>query len=139
MDRKEAVGMSIKIARTKANMTQEQLAERADISSSYVSVIERGKQSVSLEYMDRIADALNTTVSELLKTGETEKYAVTQDKPSTVREKNKYEGNYIERKRKMNHINEMLSSCSDEEFQIAYDEILLLMNKFQYLSDKGRK
>ena len=139
MDRKEAVGKSIKLARIRANMTQEQLAERADISSSYVSVIERGKQSVSLEYLERIANALNTAVSVLLDSGDAEECAAEEQRPASVREKNKYEGRYIERKKKMNHINEMLSGCGDEEFQIAYDEISLLMNKFQYLSDRGRK
>lgn len=46
---KEQIGLRIKLERTKQNLTQEQLAEMADISSSYLSAIERGKQSISLE------------------------------------------------------------------------------------------
>ncbi len=138
MDR-EAVGRNIKLARIKKNMTQEQLAERADISASYVSAIERGKQSVSLEYVNRIAEALNVPVSELLNYEKSEGYAAEKSEVSPVREKNEYEGRYIARQKKMNQINEMLSRCGDREFQIAYDEISLLMNKFQYLSDKGMK
>lgn len=45
---KEQIGLRIKLERTKQNLTQEQLAEMADISSSYLSAIERGKQSISL-------------------------------------------------------------------------------------------
>lgn len=138
MDR-EAVGLKIKLTRVRENMTQEQLAERADISSSYVSAIERGKQSVSLEYMDRIADALNVPVTELLIYEKSDGYAAEQTETLPEREKSEYEGRYIARQKKMNQINEMLSRCGDKEFQIAYDEISLLMNKFQYFSDKGIK
>ena len=138
MDR-EAVGLKIKLTRVRENMTQEQLAERADISSSYVSAIERGKQSVSLEYVNRIADALNVQVSELLVYEKDEGYAVVEETAASERAKNEYEGKYIARQKKMNQINEMLSRCGDKEFQIIYDEISLLINKFQYLSDKGIK
>lgn len=138
MDR-EAVGLKIKLTRVRENMTQEQLAERADISSSYVSAIERGKQSVSLEYVNRIADALNVPVSELLVYEKGEGYAAVEEIAASEREKNEYEGKYIARQKKMNQINEMLSRCGDKEFQIIYDEISLLINKFQYLSDKGIK
>lgn len=138
MDR-EAVGLKIRLTRVKENMTQEQLAEKADISSSYVSAIERGKQSVSLEYMDRIAEALHVPVTELLVYEKDEEYAVEDTKLRAEREKSEYEGGYIARQKKMNQINEMLSRCGDKEFQIAYDEISLLMTKFQYFSDKGIK
>lgn len=136
MDR-EAVGLNIKLARVKENLTQEQLAERADISSSYVSAIERGKQSVSLEYMNRIAEALNVSVTELL-VQEGSGYLSEHESEGALREsESEYEGRYVARQKKMNQINEMLSRCGDREFQIAYDEISLLMNKFQYFSDKG--
>ena len=139
MARREIVGRNIKLARIRANLTQEQLAERADISSSYVSAIERGKQSVSLEYMNRIADALEIAVTDLLSYETETDYADEKTEFAPVREKNEYQGGYIARQKMMNQINEMLSRCGDKEFQIAYDEISLLMNKFQYLSDKGIK
>ena len=138
MDR-EAVGLKIKLTRVRENMTQEQLAERADISSSYVSAIERGKQSVSLEYVNRIADALKVPVSELLVYEKGDGYSAGEARTLSKREKNEYEGKYIARQKKMNQINEMLSRCGEKEFQIIYDEISLLINKFQYLSDKGIK
>ncbi len=138
MDR-EAVGLKIRLARVRENMTQEQLAERADISASYVSAIERGKQSVSLEYMDRIADALQIPVSEMLMCGKHDRYAAEKQNAAFERVKSEYEGRYITRRKMMNQINEMLSRCGDREFQLIYDEISLLVNKFQYLNDKGIK
>lgn len=137
---KESVGLNIKLARTKKNLTQEQLAEMADISSSYISAIERGKQSVSLDYINRIAHALGMPVSELLVHDKNEEYGTqfeewsTQEKGSGV-----FEGRYISRQRKMNKLNEMLSKCGEREFQIVFDEITLMMNKFEYLNEKGLK
>lgn len=136
MDR-EAVGLKIRLTRVKENMTQEQLAEKADISSSYISAIERGKQSVSLEYVDRIAEALQVPVTELLVYEKEDGYGVADVELQALREKSEYEGRYIARQKKMNHINEMLSHCGETEFQIVYDEISLLMTKFQYFSDRG--
>ena len=63
---KEQIGLRIKLERTKQNLTQEQLAEMADISSSYLSAIERGKQSISLDYTNRIAEALKIPVIDFL-------------------------------------------------------------------------
>ena len=138
MDR-EAVGLKIKLTRVRENMTQEQLAEKADISSSYISAIERGKQSVSLEYVDRIAEALQVPVAELLVCEKEDGYGAAEVPRGTVREKSEYEGRYIARQKKKNHINEMLSHCGEREFQIVYDEISLLITKFQYFSEKGIK
>ena len=138
MDR-ETVGLKIRLTRVKENMTQEQLAEKADISSSYISAIERGKQSVSLEYVDRIAEALHVPVTELLVYEKEDGYAADDVVLQAQREKSEYEGRYIARQKKMSHINEMLSHCGEKEFQIVYDEISLLITKFQYFSDKGIK
>lgn len=136
---KEAVGLKIRLTRVRENMTQEQLAEKADISSSYISAIERGKQSVSLEYVDRIAEALHVPVTELLVYEKEDGYAADDVVLQAQREKSEYEGRYIARQKKMSHINEMLSHCGEKEFQIVYDEISLLITKFQYFSDKGIK
>ena len=78
---KERIGLRIKLERTKQNLTQEQLAELADISSSYLSAIERGKQSISLDYTNRIADALKIPVNELL-THETGSRYGMEEKPA---------------------------------------------------------
>ena len=62
----KALGAKIKEYRKKENITQEQLAEMADISLSHMSNIETASASVSLPALKLIADALDVTLDELL-------------------------------------------------------------------------
>ena len=57
MDMK-AVGRRIKMAREEKNLTQEDLASLVDISSTHISVIERGLKVVKLDTFVAIANAL---------------------------------------------------------------------------------
>ena len=49
-------------------MTQEALSERARISVSFLSMIERGERSPHLETLARIADALGVRLADLFRT-----------------------------------------------------------------------
>lgn len=60
------IGKRIKKARKRMRITQEQLAEIIDKSPSYVSYIETGKKSMSLETLVDIANALHVSSDELL-------------------------------------------------------------------------
>jgi len=62
----KALGKRIKIARIKADMTQEQLSEKLDISLSHISNIETGKTRVSLPALISIANGLSVTVDDLV-------------------------------------------------------------------------
>ena len=62
----KALGAKIKEYRKKENITQEQLAEMADISLSHMSNVETASASVSLPALKLIADALDVTLDELL-------------------------------------------------------------------------
>ena len=57
----------IKYYRIKANLTQEDLAEKANVTSKYISDLERGIFNVSLEKLEQIANALNIEAYLLLK------------------------------------------------------------------------
>ena len=46
-------------------LSQEKLAEKADIHTSYIGQIERGLRYPSLKVLFKIADALNIKISEL--------------------------------------------------------------------------
>ena len=46
-------------------LTQEDLAERADISVSFLSMIERGERAPHIETLIRLAAALDVSISEL--------------------------------------------------------------------------
>lgn len=62
----KAIGKRIKIARIKADLTQERLAEIVSISPSHMSNIETGTTRVSLTALVTIANALSVTVDDLL-------------------------------------------------------------------------
>ena len=58
---------NIKYFRLKANMTQEQLDEKSDLSVSYIKQIESGKEfkNITFNTFSKIAKALNIDVKEL--------------------------------------------------------------------------
>ena len=62
----KAVGRRIKIAREMRKLTQEQLAEIANLSPMHVSVIERGVKLPKLETLINIANILDVSADELL-------------------------------------------------------------------------
>ena len=59
------VGRNIRACRTNANLTLEQLAEKADMSWPYLSEIERGRENISLDKLARLAQALDVRLSKL--------------------------------------------------------------------------
>lgn len=61
-----AIGRRIRRVRTAKNMTQEKLAEYANISTVYISHIETGSAKPSLTVVVAIADALDVRVDSLL-------------------------------------------------------------------------
>ena len=59
------LGARIREERKRANLTQEKLAEKVDLSVDYIGYIERGKQAPYLKTLERIAKALGVEVYEL--------------------------------------------------------------------------
>ena len=62
----KAIGKRIKIARIRAEISQEQLSALVDLSPSHMSNVETGTTKVSLTSIVRIANALSVTVDDLL-------------------------------------------------------------------------
>ena len=62
----KAIGSRIKEAREAKGLTQEQLAEIVGLSSTHISVIERGVKAPKLETFIDIANALDVTSDSLL-------------------------------------------------------------------------
>ena len=60
-------GHNVRKHREAKGLTQETLAERAELDRTYISDIERGVRNVSMMSMLRIARARGATVSELSK------------------------------------------------------------------------
>ena len=61
----EKFSQKIQIERVKQKISQEQLAERANIHRTTISAIECERLSPSLETIAKIADALNLSIQEM--------------------------------------------------------------------------
>lgn len=64
-------GSVLREKREAAGISQEQLADRAGLHRTYVSLIERGKRTASIEVLRRVASALGLRMTDLI--DETEK------------------------------------------------------------------
>ena len=60
------IGEQIKQARERAKLTQEQFAERIDVSPQYVSDLERGVVGVSIATLKRICTTLCVSSDKIL-------------------------------------------------------------------------
>lgn len=60
------IGKRIKETRETNNLTQEELAERADLSKVFIAYIEIGKRKPSLESLLKISQALNSSIDNIL-------------------------------------------------------------------------
>jgi transcriptional regulator with XRE-family HTH domain len=60
------LGDSIRTYRKKAGLSQEALAERAELHPVYVSAVERGVKTISLDALLRISKTLKVSLSELV-------------------------------------------------------------------------
>jgi transcriptional regulator with XRE-family HTH domain len=60
------LGEAVRAKRLQAEFSQEKLAERADLSTVFISRVERGKESPSLDSLVKIARALRVRVRDLV-------------------------------------------------------------------------
>ena len=61
-------GKRVRELRLALNLSQEKLAERAELHRNYVGGVERGERNVSLVNIVKLAHGLDTAPSELLET-----------------------------------------------------------------------
>ncbi len=64
------IGLEIKEYRMKNNLTQEELAEKCNLSTIHISNIERGKTCLSLFTLKKMSDILNFNISLNISDGE---------------------------------------------------------------------
>ena len=60
------LGKRVRIRRTMLGLTQEELAERIDVSTSFVGHIERGQRKLSVETLYKLCVALDVSADFLL-------------------------------------------------------------------------
>jgi transcriptional regulator with XRE-family HTH domain len=62
----KTLGETIRAERIKAGLSQEQLAERANLARNYIGNIERAEYKVTVETLAQIAKALRVRVRDLV-------------------------------------------------------------------------
>jgi transcriptional regulator with XRE-family HTH domain len=63
-------GAAVRVERQKLGLSQEDFAEKADVHRTYISSIELGKVSVSIEVANQLAAALGLRLSEIVRMAE---------------------------------------------------------------------
>jgi transcriptional regulator with XRE-family HTH domain len=61
---KKKFGKKLRMIRRMRDLSQEQLAERAAVSSDFISTLERGLSNASFETLQKLAEVLEVEVSE---------------------------------------------------------------------------
>ncbi|MEB2777457.1 helix-turn-helix transcriptional regulator [Algoriphagus sp. D3-2-R+10] len=64
MEIKEVFGQRVKLLRKAKELSQEELAEKSGLNRPYISAIEQGKRNVSLEVIEKLAEALEIKIKE---------------------------------------------------------------------------
>ncbi len=62
-----AFGEIVREKRKERGLSQEDLAHKADLHRTYIGMIERAEKNITLENINKIAKALETSISELFK------------------------------------------------------------------------
>lgn len=62
----EKFGLKVRLLRTKINISQETLAEYADVNKNTIGMIERGEISPTIETLVKIANAFKIELKELV-------------------------------------------------------------------------
>jgi transcriptional regulator with XRE-family HTH domain len=73
MDIKLKVGQRIKELRKKLELSQEGLANEAEVDRTYVTDVENGRRNVSIEILERLIKALEVSFAEFFNSKEFKK------------------------------------------------------------------
>ena len=65
MDIKEKIGLRIRKLRHEQNVSQEAFADVCELDRTYILSIEKGRRNVSIINLEKIANALNVSLSDL--------------------------------------------------------------------------
>ena len=62
----KSLGSSIRDARKKKGLTQEELAEKADVNPKFLGKVERAETNISLVMLSKVCDGLGVSLCEVL-------------------------------------------------------------------------
>ena len=64
-DLTEKLGQKIRIERMKRKMSQEKLAELAELNRNFIGMVERGESNITVKNLGNISKAFNMEIKEL--------------------------------------------------------------------------
>jgi len=64
---RKTLGENLRTLRKQSGLSQEKLAEKADLHHNFIGDVERGEENISIDALMRIAQALNVQVSDLVR------------------------------------------------------------------------
>lgn len=64
---REILGKNLRRQRQRQDLSQEELAHRADLDRTYISALERGVYAATIDVVDKLARALDLEAWQLLK------------------------------------------------------------------------
>jgi transcriptional regulator with XRE-family HTH domain len=67
MDITKRLGKRVKTLRLQKDMSQGDLAKKLGVHSTYISKIERGEQNMSIQGLEKLAQALGVAIEDLMK------------------------------------------------------------------------
>lgn len=71
MNIQQKLGLTIKEIRTSKCVSQEKFALSIEMDRTYFASVEAGKRNISIQNIEKIANGLNITISELFSLAET--------------------------------------------------------------------
>ena len=100
------IGERLKKARKDKKLTQEQLAEKLDVSVAFLSRVERGDVKINLPRLNQVCDILDISISYILTgSGSNSKNYLNED------------------------FSNLLKDCSPEKIKLIYDIAKVIINE----------
>ncbi len=65
-DIKNILANNVRRARSKLSMSQDELADKCDLHRTYIGGIERAERNITLQSLEKIADALGLSPKDLI-------------------------------------------------------------------------
>lgn len=67
MNLREVMATNLRRLRSERGLSQEELADRADLNRNYVGMLEREENAATLDTLEKLADVLGVDPSDLLR------------------------------------------------------------------------
>lgn len=122
---RKLIGERIRAIRKQKGITQEELAEKAELMYQYISGVERGTRNISIDSLDRIIQALGIGYDEIFVFGNPASYLLKEenaDKAYTLT---------------LHH--EMLKERTQAEVYAIHKIALEILNQFEAKGDRKGK